>query len=479
MTRAEMLSHAAAQFRSGNDAAALPAYEALLRLHPDLPDSWFNLAMLYRRAGRFADALAAYDRALEHNVRDPHEVLLQQAVIQSEDLADPGAARRLLERALAQEPRYVAAWLNLGNVAEELGDVSAALAAYQRARTLDGSSGLGLARLLGVAPQSGPVIDEARAFLQRSRDGEARADVGFALGAALDRVGEYDAAFAAYSDANAVLRQHVRSAGFRYDKEAMEAFVDRSITAFDGVPTTGRAEADAPLFICGMFRSGSTLVEHLLARHPGITPGGEIDALPRLSAEVFGNDPARIAAAPAGNIARLRGSYRAIVAPRRRGATRLTDKRPDNVLHLGLAQRLFPRAIIVNTVRHPVDVCLSVYFLHAGPGVPYATDLGEIAHYWRQQRRLMRHWRATGMNVHTVDYDELVRRPVEVLSSLSTACGLEDLPLLSLPPAADAVRTASVSQVRKPLYHASSGRWRNYARHVEPVLGALIDEDRE
>ncbi|NJR78693.1 tetratricopeptide repeat-containing sulfotransferase family protein [Sphingomonas corticis] len=478
MTRGEMLARAAALFRHGDTAAAIPAYERLLHSHPDLPDSWFNLGILYRRCGRFDDAMAAYDQALAQRVRDPHEVLVQQAVILSEDLARPADARRLLERATAQAPGYLAAWLNLGNLAEELGDVDAARKAYARARAIDPRDGLALARLLGVAGAPAGLIDDARRFLSQTGDVQARADVGFALGGALDKVGDYDGAFDAYVEANGQSRAFARQQGVRYDRAALEAYVERSIAAFDrfdGEPASGVA----PVFVCGMFRSGSTLVEHLLARHPAVVAGGEIDALPRLASALFANDPARVAAANDDLIARARASYGAAVAPRRAAGRRLIDKRPDNVLHLGLAQRLFPGATIVNTVRHPADVCLSVYFLHAGAGVPYATDLGDTAHYWRQQRRLMRHWRAIGMPVHTVDYDRLVETPKPVLAALSAACDLPAMDLLALPPATHAVRTASVAQVRRPLYRESSGRWRHYARRIEPVLGALIEEERE
>jgi hypothetical protein len=153
----------------------------------------------------------------------------------------------------------------------------------------------------------------------------------------------------------------------------------------------------------------------------------------------------------------------------------LTDKRPDNFLYLGVARALFPDARIVHTRRQPLDNCLSVWFLHLDHGMPYATDLLDIAHYLLQQRRLMAHWdRLFGEAVHTLDYDALVQAPREALAALLNHCGLPwHEGCLDFHATAGAVRTASVWQVRRPLYQSASGRWRQYAAHLAPLRAAL------
>ena len=150
---------------------------------------------------------------------------------------------------------------------------------------------------------------------------------------------------------------------------------------------------------------------------------------------------------------------------------RVTDKRPDNFLYIGLIKSLFPDAKIVHTVRDPLDNCLSIYFLHLDHGMSYALDLADIAHYYAQYRRLMAHWKTLyGADIFDLDYDALVREPRPAIERLTQFCGLEwEEACLSFEQAARAVKTASVWQVRERLYQRSSGRWRNYAAHIAPL----------
>ena len=153
----------------------------------------------------------------------------------------------------------------------------------------------------------------------------------------------------------------------------------------------------------------------------------------------------------------------------------LTDKRPDNFLHLGLAKAMFPGARIIHTRRDLRDNALSLFFLQAGPDLPYAFSLGDIAHWIGQYRRLMAHWKALyPHDIFDLDYDVLVAEPRPVLEKLFRFCGLEfEEDCLLFHRTADAVKTASVWQVREPLHARSSGRWQNYSRHLAPVMEAL------
>jgi Sulfotransferase family/Tetratricopeptide repeat len=468
-----MLTRAAQLFRAGQDEAATTAYEVLLAASPALPDSWYNLAILYRRARRFDDALSAYARALSYDVEKPEEVHLQRGVIFADDLALSDDARRELDAALALNDSYVPALLNLGNLHEDRGDGPAARDAYDRVLAIDPDNTLALSRLIGLT-DAGPALDGLRAraatlLVAPGMDMLDRADLGFALGAAFNRTGHYDAAFAAYAQANAASTVVASSAGSRYDRTAMSAFVDRLIAAFpEAVPSSPACSGATPLFICGMFRSGSTLAEHLLARHSRVVAGGELDILPALITRYAKTYPEGIADA---DLAAMRIDYLAAIEHRHPADTLLIDKRPDNALHIGLLKLLFPAARIVHTVRDRADTCLSIYFLHAGPALAYSTDLGDIAHYHAEQMRLMAHWRRLYPDdIFDLDYDRLVADPVAMLQSLAGFCNLEwEAAMLSARSDDNAVRTASNWQVRKPIYRASSGR----ARHYAAYLGAL------
>jgi tetratricopeptide (TPR) repeat protein len=473
-----LLRAAAAHRDAGRIEEAIAAYEAALRLRPAMPNSWYNLAMLQRRAGRFDEALASYDRALSLGIEGPEEVHLNRGVIFADDLGRDDLAEQALAAALRLAPDYVPALLNLGNLWEDRGAGAKARDLYARARALAPGASTPLARLLAVSTLAGPddaLAEAARAAIADPRTPpEGRAEIGFALAGALDRAQAWDAAFAAAAAANAESR---RLSPVTYDRTAHERFVDRLIAAFpvaSAAPAGG--EGQAPIFILGMFRSGSTLAEQILARAPGVAAGGELAILPDLAAGNAGY-PAAVPALPVQEVARLRGLYLQRLRRARGEAPFHTDKRPDNFLHIGLIKTLFPRAKIVHTVRTPADTALSLFFLHLDPAMAYATDLADIAHWHAQYRRLMRHWESLWPDdIHGFDYDALIADPKPTIEALLRFTGIPYGPeVLDYRGSARAVRTASAGQVHAPLYTRSSGRWRNYAAQLAPFLEALAE----
>jgi hypothetical protein len=235
------------------------------------------------------------------------------------------------------------------------------------------------------------------------------------------------------------------------------------------------------VFICGMFRSGSTLVERVLAAHPAVAAGGELAWFPRLAAGPLAPYPASLARIDAATAARLAAAYRAhiaqLIAPDRPAPRWFTDKRPDNFLLLTLIKRLFPRARIIHTVRNPLDNGLSIWQQHLDPRVaPHATDLAAIGHWYGQYRRLMRHHAACWPDdVLDFDYDGFVADPEPWLRRLLAFLDLPWEPAcLDFHRRGGAVRTASYLQVRKPLYRDASGRWRAYGERLAPLRDALL-----
>jgi len=479
-TAQALLQQASRLRQAGRVAEAIAAYERLLALRPDLPDSWYNLAYLQRRARRFEAALASYRQALERRVSQPEEVHLNRGVILADHLGRSDEAKAELDSALALNPNYVPALLNLGNLHEDRGRRAEARAAYERVLAIDPDHDLALARLAGIAAISGPgdpLIHRLRRALARPEASAAdRADLGFALGRALDSAGAYDEAFAAYAEANRANRASFGSGFPGYDRRAQEGLIDRLIAAFPrpAAPARGRS-GQAPIFICGMFRSGSTLAEQILARHSRVSPGGELDLLPALIAGELRPYPEAAAAADEAGIDRLRSAYLEAVRSIHPGADKVTDKRPDNFLHIGLIKRMFPDARIVHTLRDPLDNVLSIWFLHLDPAMAYALDLADTAHHYREYRRLMAHWKTLYPDdIFDLDYDRLVADPRPAIGDLLGFCGLEwEEACLSFHAATNAVRTASAWQVREPLYRRASGRWRHYERHLDAVRAEL------
>lgn len=477
----QLLQQASALRQAGRFVEAADAYRQVLALDPRLPNSWYNLGWLERRLGRPEAALSAYDAALRTGVSQPEEVHLNRGVILSDDLNRVDDAVAAFEQALAINPEYTPAILNLANVREDRGRREEAAALYERALEVDPECWEGLARLANTRP--GIVRDDPlparlqRALARNDIAHDVRASLGFALGRLYDMAGDPDAAFAAYVAANRASAESAPSSAACYDPVAHERYIDELIRVFaKPVRPRGPTDKSPAVFICGMFRSGSTLLEQAMAGHPRVTAGGEIPALPSIAAQLA-PFPASVASLTDDRLASIASQYRDATARLHPSADLLTDKRPDNYLLLGLAKLLFPEARFLHTVRNPLDTCLSIYFLHLDHSMSYAKDLTHIAHYFRQYRRLMAHWKSLYPNdIHDFDYDRFVRTPREVLEPALAFCGLEWRDAcLDFHQRESLVRTASVWQVREPLYQRASGRARAYERHLGPLREALGD----
>jgi tetratricopeptide (TPR) repeat protein len=470
-----LLATASQLRRLGRVEEAIAAYKRLLAVNPELADSWYNLAWLQRQARQFEAALASYERSLALNVREPEEVHLNRAVIYSDHLQRREAAETELEAALERKPDYLPALLNLGNLREGLGDRDGARDAYRRALAIDPGNRLALARLAG-ASHARELDQDLAARLTSALQAPGvsppdRASLGFALAGLLDAAGRYEAAFEAARAANLASRD---ATGARYDRDAAKQFIDRLIGAFDA-PAVADATIAPAVFICGMFRSGSTLVEQMVGMHSGVTAAGELDLIPDLAARIP-HYPGSIPASPPEVVDSWRHSYLQSL-PSMEDRRLITDKRPDNFLHIGLIKTLFPSAKIVHTRRNRLDNLLSLYFLHLDPAMSYALDLEDGAHWYAQYERLMEHWKALyPEDIVDVDYDALVREPAPVIQRLLEFLQLDpEDDLLDFHRSRAPVRTASVWQVREPLHSRSSGRWRNYAAQLKPLINDLGD----
>lgn len=459
---------------AGRDGEALAAFEAIVAQWPDAANAWYNVGYLRRRLSRYEEALAAYGEAIARGARDPEEIHLNRAAIFADHLRREDEAERELLEALARNAAYIPALLNLGNLHEDQGRREDAIARYEAALAIDPRCYAALARIAGARKATGlndPMIARLRTAVSESaRDAGDRAALGFALGKTLDEAGAYAEAFEAYRAANAASRAMRPNISAHYDRAAQERLVDALIAAYPAKQARPAPAASPKLvFICGMFRSGSTLTEQVLAAHPAVTAGGEIPYLPELARSLG------LRAPNADESETFARRYLAQARAAFPNAALLTDKRPDNFIHVGLIKALFPDARIVHTRRHPLDNCLSVYFLHLDHAMGYALDVEDAAHFLIEERRLMAHWQALyGEDILDFDYDAFVASPRAETARLLAHCGLPwDEACLSFHTVRNAVKTASVWQVREPLYARSSGRWRNYANELARARAIL------
>jgi tetratricopeptide (TPR) repeat protein len=475
----EMMGKAAQLQRQNQVAEAMSAYGDILARWPKTADAWYNLAVLQRQTFRFNEALSSYQRALAAGVTRPEEVHLNRSVIFSDFLRDHASAAVELQQALTLNPAYTPALLNLGNLYEDLGKRAEASSLYARILSIEPQANEALARFANLQPAAdidASLIERLRAALAQPIHANDKASLGFALGRLLDAKGDYPAAFAAYTAANQASRSSAVSRLLPpYDRARQTAFVDDLIAA--GTPPVQAQVNDAtprPVFIVGMFRSGSTLTEQLLAALPGVAAGGEINFLPQTIDTELVPFFESLAAMTVDRLDSIAARYRAELLRVSAGALMVTDKRLDNFLYIGLIKSLFPRAKIVHTTRDPLDNCLSIYFLHLEQLMSYALDLNDMGHYYREYRRLMAHWKSRyAADIFDFNYDALVKEPTQTFKEL---CDFLELPWSGEMPKVSArsaaIKTASVWQVREPLYTTSSGR----SQHYFAELGELRQE---
>ena len=465
--------------RLGDTDAAIGHYARLLARQPDMASAHFNVALLYRKAKRYDDSVNAYENAIRLKINGVEEAYSNLGILYAE-LGRLDAARSQYQLALDTQPDYIPALYNLAGLNEECGDRDTAIGLYERILTIDPEHWDSLIRLAharriadtdDAGAAADPLLGKLRQGQARANDPVASEGLRFAEGKILDELGRYDEAFAAYQAANALTRRRQPP----YDRTAAEKAC-ASIRRYFGrgkIESLESGSSARPIFICGMFRSGSTLLEQILSAHPAIEAGGELDLLPWLMSKRLAPYPERLDTATPANMLAVAEEYLRLRAELLPKAKRVTDKRLDNLVHLGLIRALFPRARIIHTRRDKRDNCLSVYFQHLGGNLSYANDLADIAHYYEQQNALMEHW-ATLMpdNLHSVSYDALVADPEPVVRGVIDFIGAEwSDRCLDFHRTDTQVKTASLWQVREPLHGRSSGRWQHYPQ----AMAALSD----
>lgn len=460
----------------GETEAAIGHYQRLLARQPELADAHFNLALLYKKIKRYDDAISSYESAISHGINNVQEAYSNLGVLYAE-LRQKDKALQMYNRALEIDPGYIPALFNLAGLHEESGERQKATELFNQIQSLNPDHWESLSRLVHMKKVSNDDQNLIETLQQvtadQSKDLLARESLYFALGKAMDDLGQYEQAFAAYRDGNELGRQRHPP----YDKRLVEQFFDQLIQYFGSESITWKQTAltAEPIFICGMFRSGSTLIEQVLGSHPDVTAGGELEYIPWLVSRRLSPFPEALQKISTEEFETMANEYLSKLNNLFPDAKMVTDKKPDNFLLLGLIRMLFPAARIIYTRRNPLDNCLSVYFQQLGGNLNYANDLENTAHYYRQHARLMDHWQnCFKENIFTVDYDEFVKTPELILRPLLAFLGLEwDDRCLEFYRSESLAQTASVWQVREELHTKSSGRWRNYTPYIQGIQSLL------
>jgi tetratricopeptide (TPR) repeat protein len=503
---------------------AWTAYTAAIRLNPDLPLANAHIGLVLQKQGHFPDAVPWLTRAVE--LQPANGVLWEWLAELYGELDEPAASIPCWEQVVALEPERASAHIALGRAlqdegrlidarvhylkADELqphasnpqvnlgwlhelqGEMDLAEEAFRRALERQPKLPAPHARLASLLRGKLPDIDLA-ALEDRLADSaisdRPRSHLLFGLAHVLDGRGDYAGAALCLAQANALALKH-ESVRHQYSPKDHERYVDGLIEVFGGGLFTNLAGAGLnsrrPIFIFGLPRSGTTLVEQVLASHSRIHGAGEL----RLARRSFDEIPHRLGlnlppreciplldAAMVRRLAEIHLDRLAVIDGG--GTERIVDKMPENYLYLGLLAVLFPEAVFIHCRRDLRDVAVSCWMTDF-TSIRWANEPAHIATRFQEYRRLMDYWSvALPVRIHPVDYEHTVANLESVARRLVEACSLEWEPAcLDFHQTQRPVRTASVTQVRQPVYTQSVGRWKNYEPALATLFAALPTDDK-
>lgn len=464
----------------GHKEAAITCLQRYIDCNTSDPHGYFQLAVLLHRHGVYQKALTQFSKSLSNQLTNRYEVYLHMADIHQK-LRNEVKAIEVLETGLKENEKCIPLLFNLAGLNEELGEKASALALYHKILAIEPDHVGALTRIAYAVewndPDSNIIRQIARNISKTTTSEFDREGLHYSLGKILDDCQQYDKAFRHYKAANIIGKSRIP----KYDSKQQQKLTSDIISVCN---RTWMAEQKSnndvsPIFICGMFRSGSTLVEQILSGHKMLAAAGEVNLINRIVEQSFSPFPQSLLSNPSEVFESAAQQYMSYIAKAFPGKKRFIDKKPDNFLYLGLIKKMFPRAKIICTDRNPLDISLSVYFQQLSEALPYATELADIGHYYKEFKKLVSHWQEVlGHNEFLLfDYDKLVDSPESMIRSLLDFCELEwDANCLEFYKHPNAIKTASIWQVRQPLYSSSSGRWKHYQGFLHELQRVLVTD---
>ncbi|SLM48873.1 putative Sulfotransferase [Nitrospira japonica] len=472
--------------QTGNHEQALDALKQALLIDPTRAETYLSLGNLLVEAEQLEDAIACYERAVAH---DPHlaraHSRLGQELLQR---GEPERAEALFRHTLSLDQNDAASWSDLARTLEDLGQAEAALSCYRNVLHRQPGHAVALGQYLALIKGDEGLAWAAQvetALDGTQRSPEAQALVGYGLAKFYDRRGRFSDAARAATRANAGRQQ----AAGRFHREALRTRVDGIVetyqTDFFAERRSFGIGTDQPVFIVGLPRSGTTLVEQILAAHPLMHGAGELPDLARLAGQsVAGQDiaPWQAAYQLTDEMTSRLLAHEYLRALRRNAppdCPRISDKQPLNFFHLAFAALLFPNARVIHCRRDAKDNALSIWMENFNPDQRYATDFADLAFFRSQYERLMAHWHtALPLTIHDVQYEDVVADLEGQARRLMSFLGAPwDDRCLNFHQQERAVQTPSRWQVRQPIYTKSVGRWKHYAPHLPELEKAFARSD--
>jgi tetratricopeptide (TPR) repeat protein len=462
----------------GQFEEAITHYKHALIIKPDFAEAHYNLGNSLQTLGQFEEAITHYKQVLIINPRSTETLnnlgmALQQLGRQEESIS-------YYEQALAINPNYAEAHNNLGIPLQDLNRLEDAAAHYEKALTIKPNYARAHLHLSKIKPdlQQASIIENH--LKSHSISDEDAMDYHYALGNISSDNKSYSKEFEHYLIGNTIKRKLID-----YDAQKNTDFVNSLIENFSKNYFQEKAgfgnNSELPVFILGMPRSGTTLVEQIISNHPHVYGAGElvhlhntVDAISK-NIDSSTSYPGCISLFSETMVNEYSNEYLEILKNYSQVSTRISDKTPSNFFRIGIIKTLFPKARIIHCQRNALDTCISIFLNNFSRGNEYSFDLTEIGKYYLDYERLMLHWHTLfPSEIYDVQYEELISNQNEISQQLINYLGLEwDDACLDFHKNKRAVKTASNLQVRQPIYNNSVERWKRYEEHLQPLISVL------
>jgi tetratricopeptide (TPR) repeat protein len=468
--------------KAGREAEAEGLLQRAISLAPDFLSAILDLGQIRKEQDRYAEALECFDRAIAIDPANAQAHYLRGATLAPAAFTDE--AIEAYERCLALRPEHIGALIGRGHVLKAVGRYHDAVASYDdciRQRPDLGETYWSLANLKTYRFSDDTVAEMERRVAGNDLTVQSEVNFLFALGKAYEDRRDYDTAWRHYRDGNTKQRATVA-----YDPVQTEVANDRLIEVFSAEflqsrPAVGEPDS-APIFIVGLPRSGSTLLEQILASHSQVEGTSELPYVGRVTSWLNRNRaeginyPEAVRELRPQDFQQLGKDYLGFAQIHRRsGAPRFIDKMPNNFPNIGLLSLILPNARIIDARRHPLDACLSCYRQLFAKGQAFTYDLTEIGEYYLQYQRMMDHWaKVLPGRVLTVPYEDVVTDFEAQVRRLLAFCGLSwEEACLKFYESERAVRTPSSEQVRQPIYDRSVGHWKHFEQHLDELITVI------
>ncbi|MCP5005963.1 MAG: tetratricopeptide repeat protein [Planctomycetes bacterium] len=461
---------------------ACQAYKKAIQFKTDYAEAWNNLGVVQKELNRLESAVDSYHQALKHQP-DNIEALVNLGNVLAL-LGKYDTAIEKFRQALNLKPDFYEAWKNLGNAMRALGKFDSAIDSYRQALRYKPEYAE-VHYLISCTKRHTEHDTDIQAmeklFESNSVTDKQRMQLCFGLGKAFEEIKQYDRAFNFLSEGNKIKRD-----SYRYDVLEDKDLFSRIMDVFDKRFFDEHADysnsKDSPIFIVGMPRSGTTLVEQILSSHQKVSGAGELDDLkhvlltttPKLTSDTF---PEGVINLDRDDVARFADKYiRNLNQYNIYGKDYVSNKMTTNFLYIGMIRMLFPKAKVIHCKRDPRDACLSCFKNNFEGYLPFTYNLTELGQYFCIYRKLMSHWHTVLPGyIFDIQYEALIADQETETRKIINYCGLcWDENCLSFHKSDRIIKTSSFSQVRRPIYKNSVHLWEQYEKQLEPLLKALL-----